>query len=174
MQYTRARSCIRSLTVCQLGVPSIGVRIFSVGLVDPKQGGSSSAGGPPDLVAVEGVCSSRECRPIALAVGELDPKHASALWSMHDMPLPFGGTHEVPAKATEALRFRWSCTLRTSSSSRGEPLRLPRLPRTHRLEGICPSTPWLSWVGRVDVYSFRLMLMDCLCHAKLVCKCFMS
>ena len=75
-------------------------QFFSAGLVDPKQGGSSSAGGSPDLVAVEGVCSSRECKPIALAVGELDPKHASALW----------GTHEVPAKATEAPRFRWTCT----------------------------------------------------------------
>ena len=72
MQYTTARSRIRSLAVGQLGVPSIGVRIFSAGLVDPKQGGSSLAGGPPDLVAVERVCSSRVCKPVALAVGGLD------------------------------------------------------------------------------------------------------
>ena len=31
---------------------------FSAQMVDPRQGGSSSAGGSPDLVAVEGVCSS--------------------------------------------------------------------------------------------------------------------
>ena len=34
------------------GYSSIGVN-FSAGLVDPKQGGSLLAGGPPDLVAVE-------------------------------------------------------------------------------------------------------------------------
>ena len=53
------------------GYSSIGVN-FSAGLVDPKQGGPFFTGGSPDLVAVERVCSSRVCKPVALAVGGLD------------------------------------------------------------------------------------------------------
>ena len=101
-----------------IGSPFNWCRTFSAGLVHPKQGGPSSAGGSPDLVAVEGVCSSRECKPIALAVGELDPKHASALW----VRMRF---QQKPPK------HRASCglALRTSSSFRSEPPRLQHPPR---------------------------------------------
>ena len=35
------------------------------------------------------------------------------------------------------------------------------------VKGICPSTLWLSWVGRVDAYSFAYGFMVCLMLAKL-------
>ncbi len=140
-------------------------QIFSAGLVDPKQGGPSSAGGSPDLVAVEGVRSFRSASLLLWQWESWIPTCLCPLGYACNMPLPRGVRmrfQQKPPKhhASGGLAVGEHQVL----SGTNLHVFLIHFVKAY-VKGICPSTLWLSWAGRVDAYSFAYgfhgLLMSC-------------